>query len=293
MSDYAKLVPERFRARSRSIGANEVVWRGPDIIEVLDALCDRGAVILGVESVAFPWAGSGPQVQVICDTSTSVKVRQAVSQTDKAWLSREKAVADIERNVRNPFGDDIWYCLTVKVTTPLEMSARAFTVAATAYKKWMERVATQDAPRIYLRELHGILGALQAAAADLPPVKLKGGQAEAISSSEETESNANLEEARAAWSLAATVASKLPFDAYSTVFDALDLKDRVAIVKDLNDDLGDIYLDLQRALALLETTPLNEAIWKWRFSYYTHWGRHCVHAQAAIYSYLACGRFFA
>lgn len=155
----------------------------------------------------------------------------------------------------------------------------------------MERAATEDAPIINLRELHSILGALQAAAADLPPVKLNG---EAVaSSSEATESGDGLEEARAAWLLAATVASRLPIDAYCTVFNALDTADRVSIMKNLDDDLGDIYHDVRRALALYETAPLVDAVWQWRMSYYTHWGRHLVHAQTAIYSYLAdSGHFF-
>jgi Domain of unknown function (DUF5063) len=77
------------------------------------------------------------------------------------------------------------------------------------------------------------------------------------------------------------------------VFDALDTNDRVAIMKNLDNDLGDIYLDVKRALALKERLPLAEAIWQWRFDYYNHWGRHLVHAQTAIYSYLAeSGRFF-
>jgi hypothetical protein len=113
------------------------------------------------------------------------------------------------------------------------------------------------------------------------------------STSEETESTENSEEARAAWSLAAAVVSKLPLNAYSTVFDALNAADRASIMKNLGDDLGDIYLDLQRALALSKTAPLVEVIWEWRFSYYTHWGRHLVHAQTATYSYLAdSGHFF-
>ena len=251
----------------------------------------EGAIILGVESVVFPWAGSGPGVEAICDTSTSVKVRQARLRPEEALVSREKAIADIERNVKNPFGDDIWYCLTVKVTTPLETSARVFAAAATAYMQWMECAATEDAPIINLRELHSILGTLQAAAADLPPVELSG---EAVASSAEAaESGGGLEEARAAWLLAAAVASKLPLDAYSTVFDPLNAADRASIMKNLDDDLGDIYHDVRRALALYEAAPLVDAVWEWRMSYYTHWGRHLVHAQTAIYSYLAdSGHFF-
>lgn len=173
-----------------------------------------------------------------------------------------------------------------------EGAARAFRVAAADYMRWMDRAATEDAPIANLRELHRILGTLQAATADLPPVRLDG-EPQSGSNAEAMESGGDLEEARAAWQLAATVASKLPLDAYCAVFDGLDAGDRVAIMKNLGEDLGDIYLDLQRAVTLFETAPLNEAIWKWRFDYYNHWGRHLVHAQTAIYSYLAgSGHFF-
>jgi hypothetical protein len=180
----------------------------------------------------------------------------------------------------------------MKATTALETSARAFTAAAAAYVQWMERVATEDAPKINLRELHRRLGTLQAAAAGLPPIKLNG-EPEAAPSAEETRSSENLEEARSVRSLAATVASKLPLDAYSVVFDALDVADRGSIMKSFDDDLGDIYLELKRVLAVGQTATLVDAVWRWRFDYYTHWGRHLVHAQSAIYSYLAdSGHFF-
>jgi hypothetical protein len=180
----------------------------------------------------------------------------------------------------------------MEVTAALETSARAFTVAAAAYVQWMERIATEDAPKTNLRELHRLLGTLQAAAADLPPIELNG-EAKAASSSEETGSSENLEEARSARSLAGTVASKLPLDAYSVVFDALEVEDRGSILKSLDDDLGDIYLVLKRVLAVGQTATLVDTVWRWRFDYYTHWGRHLVHAQSAIYSYLAdSGHFF-
>jgi len=61
----------------------------------------------------------------------------------------------------------------------IESAAQAFTVAATAYMRWMERVAAEEAPVINIRELHRIVAALQAASADIPPINLKDESEEA------------------------------------------------------------------------------------------------------------------
>lgn len=174
----------------------------------------------------------------------------------------------------------------------IETAAQTFTLAATAYRLWMDSVAADETTSANVRELFSVLSELQSAAAQLPPVRLQDGVSLSQGSDME-ESSTDLEDARAASALAEAAASKLPLDAYCTVFDALDSSDRVAIMKNLSNDLGDIYLEISRALALSGTMPLDETVWNWRFSYYTHWGRHIVHALAAVFSERASeGRFF-
>lgn len=78
--------------------------------------------------------------------------------------------------------------------------------------------------------------------------------------------------------------------AYSVVFDALDKDDRSSIMTTIADDIGDIYADLMDGL-MLHAGRHGDAIWSWQFSYWQHWGRYAVHAQSAIYSYLAGGNW--
>jgi len=40
------------------------------------------------------------------------------------------------------------------------------------------------------------------------------------------------------------------------------------------DDLSDIYSDLTASLALYRSGRIQSALWRWHFTYYTHWGRH-------------------
>lgn len=151
----------------------------------------------------------------------------------------------------------------------IEEAARTFTHAALAYKQWMQRVAADDKTAPDVRRLFTMLADLQVATVGLPPVRLSD-DADAAHASEEAEGRADLEEARSAWNLADKVASKLPIDAYSTVFDALDADDRGSVMKNLSDDLGDIYREVERALTLSEMEPLDDTVWEWRFSYYMH-----------------------
>ncbi len=49
------------------------------------------------------------------------------------------------------------------------------------------------------------------------------------------------------------------------------------------DDLADIYRDLRRGLHLYESGQQVDAIWDWRFSYDTHWGKHVVDAIRVLF----------
>lgn len=70
---------------------------------------------------------------------------------------------------------------------------------------------------------------------------------------------------------------------YRLVFDPT--KDADAIYGSLADDLADIYRELKEGLSSLgnEGGDFREITWHWRFSYYSHWGWHAVHALTATH----------
>jgi hypothetical protein len=53
------------------------------------------------------------------------------------------------------------------------------------------------------------------------------------------------------------------------------------------DDLADIYRDIKNGLWLHENRHSTEAIWEWKHSFNTHWGRHAVGALHALHCYMA------
>jgi hypothetical protein len=163
-----------------------------------------------------------------------------------------------------------------------QAAAAAFLPSAQRYCDWMDEAVRGTIRSSQLLELHAVLADLQIAAARLPSNArpddsddTADGEAENIS--------------QASRGLASRLAAQLPANAYAVVFDALDESGRVAIVATLDDDLGDIRADLKSGMKLLESGWAGEAVWLWRFSYWSHWGRHAVHAQTAIWAYLAAG----
>jgi hypothetical protein len=73
---------------------------------------------------------------------------------------------------------------------------------------------------------------------------------------------------------------------YRQVFDPIE--DKEAICGSLAEDIADIYRDLREGLVLKEThqAPPEDIIWEWRFSFYSHWGRHAMDALQTIHSRL-------
>lgn len=102
-------IPQAFRDNAKIIGNNEVAWRGTDIVAVLNEIVRRGGVILGIESVYFREASSGPVVEAISDCS-GLLPREASEPWERyAVRTLTRSIHDIERNVRKPYGDDVWY----------------------------------------------------------------------------------------------------------------------------------------------------------------------------------------
>ncbi len=69
---------------------------------------------------------------------------------------------------------------------------------------------------------------------------------------------------------------------YWEVFDPYELGEPV--VGDLDDDLLDVYFDVQRGLTLWESPlPKAGAVWAWRFLFDSHWGDHAIDALRALH----------
>jgi hypothetical protein len=72
------------------------------------------------------------------------------------------------------------------------------------------------------------------------------------------------------------------WDLYMQVFDPTEGKE--AIPGSLADDLADIYRDLREGLDRQnEKGLLQDLIWDWRLSYYSHWGQHAMNALQTIH----------
>lgn len=167
------------------------------------------------------------------------------------------------------------------MTTGIQITAAAgeFASHAERYVQWLDRVVTDEVSTVSMRELHELLGLLQAAAARLP----------AVAPGEEPDHELDYKR----FSIA-DVRPKLPIDAYSVMFnpfeyDPLEENPPKPVIAMIADDLSDIHGDLMEGLVLYRAGQSQNAVWQWRFMYYAHWGRHLSHAQSAIWQYLSEG----
>ena len=54
------------------------------------------------------------------------------------------------------------------------------------------------------------------------------------------------------------------------------------------DGLYDIYRDVKEGFDIVEAGfPENEAVWEWRFGFWTHWGFHAAEVQRVLHYYVA------
>lgn len=102
-------ISAEFRRNARMAPNNEVAWRGTDIKAVLNELGNAGAAILGLESVRFQ-RGEGPYVEAISNSSIALQ-EWHLSEPWKRCIVRsiERSILDMERTVKNPYADDVWY----------------------------------------------------------------------------------------------------------------------------------------------------------------------------------------
>ena len=159
--------------------------------------------------------------------------------------------------------------------------ARGFAADAELYVHWFDQAVSDETTNISLRKLHEVLGLLQAAAARLTGV------------APGDEADLDFENKRGSVEI---LRKKLPVDAYAVVFDPLEYEPAevnlpTPIMATISDDLSDIYRDLMEGLVLFRNGQIENALWQWRFAYYSHWGRHLSHAQSAIWQYLSEGNW--
>jgi Domain of unknown function (DUF5063) len=66
--------------------------------------------------------------------------------------------------------------------------------------------------------------------------------------------------------------------------------DQEPAARSLSDDLAGIYLDVNDGLSLLTAGgPEIDAIWEWRFSFWSHWGAHAADAIRVIHARVGGG----
>lgn len=160
----------------------------------------------------------------------------------------------------------------------MKSAAEAFIRVARAYIAWVDAAESGTAP-VSFRDLHIALSQLQSAALKLPLVS----DIELSDAADSIEKH-TIEDSRR---LCEVLATRLPVRSYGLVFDPLDEDDRVAVETTLDDDLTDVYWDIKDGIALADAGYHGDAVWHWRLLYFSHWGRHVVHAQSAVWQYLA------
>jgi len=76
--------------------------------------------------------------------------------------------------------------------------------------------------------------------------------------------------------------------AYQKVFEPFDPDDWKVVVGTLADDLSDVYLAVKPGLLSLDdlSNASLATVWRWRFNFEIHWGRHAASAIHAIHSFL-------
>ncbi len=85
------------------------------------------------------------------------------------------------------------------------------------------------------------------------------------------------------------IAHKVPFSCYWRALEPFAIDEPELGLEDLLDDLGDIYMDLKRAILLYDSKlegASQEAHWKLKFDFDYHLADHCMNALKAIHDYM-------
>ena len=150
--------------------------------------------------------------------------------------------------------------------------ARSFKDIATEYCAWVEKREVREDVGIWLSQ---ILAELIFVAYSIPD----DGRADAGASEEDGYKARDHQEVR-------TSLPELPIAYYCECLDSLDLESDEVGMRDLYDDVADIYGDLRQGLFVYEHASPSEAERYWRQSFRYHWGEHATGALRALYLHL-------
>src|ERR1700694_3540111 len=158
----------------------------------------------------------------------------------------------------------------------LEIRLRAFSDAALVFCGVVDDAATTN-PVNLLRRLERVLPPLHQRLLELPKVTLGERDDDIPDPSDEERAAVNQ-----------TLKNTLrKYGSYRTVFDSKNLEEE-AIQGSLANDLADIYFEVVCPIKAWKqgADPIC-VVWELRLLFYSHWGRHLLSAQKAIYDFLS------
>ncbi|WP_414738002.1 DUF5063 domain-containing protein [Gemmata algarum] len=144
-----------------------------------------------------------------------------------------------------------------------------FAEQVVAFREWVECADTGE-PAVRAALSH-LLGLFQIALS-LPTVDPNTRDVPAVPDSE--------------WRRVFRACERLPVKHYGVVFDSLVVPPEEAVIGCVADDLADIYRDLVVGLQAHVSGNRELAAWHWRFTFWSHWGRHAVGAIGALREWL-------
>jgi hypothetical protein len=157
----------------------------------------------------------------------------------------------------------------------LETRLRAFSDAAAEFSDVVDAAGT--GPAQFLRRLERVLPALHQLLLELPTVTLGERDDDIPEPSDE--------ERAVVYQTLKNALGK--YDVYRTVFDSKNLEEQ-AIHGSLANDLADIYFEVVCPIrAWRQGVDPICVIWELRLSFYSHWGRHLLSAQKALFDCLS------
>jgi hypothetical protein len=107
------------------------------------------------------------------------------------------------------------------------------------------------------------------------------------SQSEEPLANTDFDyDGRDEWDAVRIACAALPFQYYSSMFNPLPVPAEEPVVGDLADDVADVFHDVSEGLWLFDNGHLPDAVFQWKHSFQTHWGRHATSAISALHAYV-------
>ena len=141
-------------------------------------------------------------------------------------------------------------------------------------EEYVALIDTAEHGETLLAELASLLPRLYSTATNLPDARPEG--------DEEPARESRFED----WQLIGGRLDRLlgDHDLYWAI-DPTGTAEQEPIAGSLSDDLADIYLDLNDGLRLLAAGgPVADAVWEWRFAFWSHWGAHAADAIRVIHA---------